>query len=69
MATKPAKYRAPALDEGLDILELLARAPRRQPVECVSTPTVEKVHGTVDWADAGFIGGSPTPRYDRVGQA
>ena len=26
MANKPAKYRAPALDKGLDILELLARA-------------------------------------------
>lgn len=26
MSTKPAKYRAPALDKGLDILELLSRA-------------------------------------------
>ena len=26
MTNKPAKYRAPALDKGLDILELLARA-------------------------------------------
>lgn len=25
MSTEPAKYRAPALDKGLDILELLAR--------------------------------------------